>query len=291
MVTRILLIIFPIFAVAAAGYVYARWRRPDTSAANQMNMDVFLSALIFHVLSGRAFDLKTYGFLALGGLIIVLGSGLVLWPVVRWLKIHPKTFIPPMMFTNTGNLGLPLAVLAFGEAALPAAVVLFIVTNTLHFTLGVYIMDPKVRWLQILRIPMILATMAGLAFSTAGWTLPKVLALPIEMLGQIAIPLMLFSLGVRMVDINLRDWNIGLLGALLCPLSGIVIAAVLLPLLPLTPMQGGLLLIFGALPPAVLNYIIAETYRQEPAKVASIVMLGNFMSAFIIPVVLVFALR
>ncbi len=291
MVTRILLIIFPVFAVAAAGYVYARWRRPDIGAANQMNMDVFLSALIFHVLSGRTFDLKAYGALAVGGLIIVLGSGLLLWPVVRWLKIHPKTFIPPMMFTNTGNLGLPLAVLAFGEAALPAAVVLFIVTNTLHFTLGVYIMDPKVRWLQIFRMPMIVATIAGLVFSSAGWTLPKVLALPIEMLGQIGIPLMLFSLGVRMVDIGMRDWNIGLLGALLCPLSGIVLALMLLPLLPLTPVQSGLLLIFGALPPAVLNYMIAETYRQEPAKVASIVMLGNLMSALIIPVVLAFALR
>jgi len=291
LVTRILHIIFPIFAVAAAGYAYTRWRRPDISAANQMNMDVFLSALIFHVLAGRAFDLKTYGFLALGGFIVVLGSGLLLWPVVRWLKIHPKTFIPPMMFTNTGNLGLPLAVLAFGEAALPAAVVLFIVANTLQFTLGVYIMDPKVRWLQIFRIPMILATIAGLVFSTAGWVLPKVLALPIEMLGQIAIPLMLFSLGVRMADISMRDWHIGLLGALLCPLSGIVVALMLWPLLPLTPMQSGLLLIFGALPPAVLNYIIAETYRQEPAKVASIVMLGNLMSALTIPVVLAFALR
>ena len=291
MITRILLIIFPIFAVAAAGYVYARWQRPDMTLANKMNMDVFLPALIFHVLAGRAFDLKTYGFLALGGLIVVLGSGVLLLPVARALNIQAKTLIPPMMFTNTGNLGLPLAVLAFGNEALPAAVVLFIVTNTLQFTLGMYIMDPQTRLLYIFRIPMIVATLAGLLFSTAGWTLPKVLALPIEMLGQIAIPLMLFSLGVRMVDIGLRDWNIGLLGALLCPLSGIVIAAVLLTLLPLTPMQGGLLLIFSALPPAVLNYIIAETYRQEPAKVASIVMLGNLMSALIIPVVLAVALR
>lgn len=290
MITRILLIIFPIFAVAAAGYVYARWRRPDMTLANKINMDVFLPALIFHVLAGRAFDLKTYGFLALGGLIVVLGSGVLLLPLTRVLNIQPKTFIPPMMFTNTGNLGLPLAVLAFGDAALPAAVVLFLVTNTLHFTLGMYIMDPQTRLLYIFRIPMILATIAGLGFSTAGWILPKVLALPIEMLGQIAIPLMLFALGVRMVDINLRDWSVGLLGALLCPLSGIVIVVALLPLLPLTPIQSGLLLTFAALPPAVLNYILAETYNQEPAKVASIVMLGNFMSAFIIPVVLVFAL-
>lgn len=290
MVTRILLIIFPIFAVAAAGYLYARFRRADIGLANQLNMDVFLPALIFHVLAARVFELKAYAWLALGGLLVVVGSGLLLLPVVRALGIQAKTFIPPMMFSNTGNLGLPLAVLAFGEQALPAAVVLFIVTNTLHFTLGMYIMDPRLRLLQVLRIPMILATLAGVLFSLAGWRLPPVLALPIEMLGQIAIPLMLFSLGVRMIDIGLRDWNISLLGAVLRPASGLAIAVVLLLLLPLDAMQRGLLLVFAALPPAVLNYIIAETYRQEPAKVASIVMLGNLTSVVVIPAVLFFAL-
>lgn len=291
MITRILFIVFPIFAVAGAGYLYARFKRPDISVANQLNMDLFLPALIFHVLAGRAFDLGAYAYLALGGLLVVVGSGLLLLPLVRFLGVQPKTFIPPMMFTNSGNLGLPLAVLAFGEAALPAAVVLFLVGNTLHFTLGMYIMDPRMNALQIIRIPMILATLAGLLFSSAGWSLPQVLALPIEMLGQIAIPLMLFSLGVRMIDIRLQDWNLGLLGAALCPASGLVIALALLLLLPLDPAQRALLLVFAALPPAVLNYIIAETYQQEPAKVASIVMLGNLASAVVIPIVLTFALR
>ncbi len=291
MITRILFIVFPIFAVAGAGYLYARFKRPDISVANQLNMDLFLPALIFHVLAGRAFDLGAYAYLALGGLLVVVGSGLLLLPLVRFLGVQPKTFIPPMMFTNSGNLGLPLAVLAFGEAALPAAVVLFLVGNTLHFTLGMYIMDPRMNALQIIRMPMILATLAGLLFSSAGWSLPQVLALPIEMLGQIAIPLMLFSLGVRMIDIRLQDWNLGLLGAALCPASGLVIALALLLLLPLDPAQRALLLVFAALPPAVLNYIIAETYQQEPAKVASIVMLGNLASAVVIPIVLTFALR
>jgi predicted permease len=62
------------------------------------------------------------------------------------------------------------------------------------------------------------------------------------------------------------------------------------PFLDLSPMQAGLLLVYGALPPAVLNYIVAEQYNQEPDKVASIVMLGNLGSLIAIPAVLYFAL-
>ncbi|HSG63724.1 MAG TPA: AEC family transporter, partial [Gammaproteobacteria bacterium] len=104
MVTRILFIVFPIFAVAGAGYLYARYKRPDIGVANQLNMDLFLPALIFHVLAGRTFDLGAYAYLALGGLLVVVGSGLLLLPLVRPLGVQPKTFIPPMMFTNSGNL-------------------------------------------------------------------------------------------------------------------------------------------------------------------------------------------
>lgn len=291
MVIRIFSIMFPIFAVAAAGYAYGRWKRPDMSFANQLNMDVFVPALIFHVLSSESFDFRTHQHLALGGVAVVLGSGLLVWPLVLFARIQAKTFIPPMMFNNAGNMGLPLAVLAFGEAALPAAVVLFVVEGVLHFTLGQYLMDHRAGFLRILKIPMIQATAAGLVFNLAGWSLSQALAVPIEMLGQVAIPLLLFALGVRLVDVDLTDWRLGMLGAVLCPLSGIAAALVVLPLFGLPPTQSALLVVFGALPPAVMNYIVAESYDQEPTRVASIVLLGNLMSVVSIPAVLVFVLR
>ena len=78
----------------------------------------------------------------------MLGSGLVAWPLARLLQVETKTFVPPMMFNNSGNMGLPLAVLAFGEAALPAAVVLFLVENLLHFSLGAWMLDHRAAPVQ-----------------------------------------------------------------------------------------------------------------------------------------------
>jgi predicted permease len=87
------------------------------------------------------------------------------------------------------------------------------------------------------------------------------------------------------------DWRLGVVGGLVCPLTGIAIAALLGPVLGLTPMQQGLLIIFGSLPPAVLNFMVAEQFKQEPAKVASIVLIGNVKSAAFIPLGLAIALH
>src|SRR5690606_27883954 len=140
-----------------------------------------------------------------------------------------------------------LAVLAFGEAALPGAVVLFIVENTLHFSLGVYLMDRHAGIVRLFRLPIILATIAGLLVSLLDWEIPRLIALPVEMLGQVSVPLLLFTLGVRLVQVDLSDWKVGLLGAVLCPLSGVLLVLALLPFLDLPALQRNLFIVFGAL--------------------------------------------
>lgn len=289
-VERILAIILPIYAIVAVGYLYARRWQPDMEAANRLNMDVFVPALVFHALSTSAIPVG--GFLPLlgGALLIILGSGALGYPIARRLGIEPKTLLPTLMFNNSGNIGVPLAVLACGGGALPAAVLLLVMQTTLHFTLGVWILDRKAPILQLLRTPALVATAAGFLCNALGVRLPASVALPIEMLGNVAVPLMLLALGVRLVAVDLSAWRIGLLGALLRPLAGVAIFLLVAPLLPLSDLDRALLLLFATLPPAVMNFIFAERYGQEPAKVAAIVMMGNLLSVLTLGVALAFAL-
>jgi predicted permease len=291
LILRLFSIVFPIFAIVAVGYLYSRWRQPDMTSANQINMTILLPALIFHVLSGKDFQLAEYGWLALGAAVIVLGSGLLALPVAKASGLSFKTFVPPMMFTNSGNIGLPLAVFAFGEQALPAAVVLFLVENGLHFTLGTYLMDHRAPLRKVLVQPIVAATLVGMVFSLFRWGVPTPLRETVNLLGQASIPLLLFSLGTRLTSVDFREWRIGLLGAVICPVTGALMLLIVQPFLSLTPLQSSLLLVFSALPPAVLNYLVAEQYRQEPGKVASIVMLGNLMGLVSLPIALAFVLR
>ncbi|WP_346796284.1 AEC family transporter [Halomonas sp. Bachu 37] len=287
MTGQILATLLPVFLIAGSGALYGHWRTPDIRSLNTLNMELFVPLLVFAVLADRQAPLADYIWLAVAAAAVVLGSGLLLWPVVKWLKLDAKVFLPPMMFNNAGNMGVPLLVLAFGPEALPAAVVVFIVEMLLHFSVGLYMLNPRTSLWRMLRMPIVLASVVGLGVNFSGMPLPGWLLEAMHMLGGVCIPLMLFALGVRLLEIDFSDWRTGLLGALLCPLSGLVIALPLLLILPLNPLQVAVLLVFAALPPAVLNYLVAEQYRLQPHKVASVVLIGNLGSLVVMPLTLV----
>src|SRR5690606_27679352 len=102
------------------------------------------------------------GFLWLGTatLVVVIGSGLAAWLLARLMKIDLRTLVPPIMFNNCGNLGLPLAVLAFGDVALAPAVVMFMISNLLHFSYGAWLLDRSIRTWTVWRVPSVLAPFA-----------------------------------------------------------------------------------------------------------------------------------
>ena len=291
MILKIFSIIFPVFAISGIGYLYGRFKRPDMAQVNQLNMTLFVPALVFSSLTSKSFDLTLYSDLALAGTAVILGSGILAWPFIYLLKVNYKTFIPPMMFNNSGNMGLPLALLAFGEEAIPIAVVLFLIEMILHFTVGIYMLDHRINLLRLLKMPMIIATVLGLIIGGFDINLWDPLMVMIKMLGDVAIPLLLFSLGVRLIDISYKDWHLGAAAAIISPATGLMMVWLIGLLLNLPPLQQSLLIIFGALPPAVLNYLVAEQYNQEPEKVASIVMLANLGSLLIMPFALALALQ
>ena len=291
MIERIAGIVFPIYAIVAVGYGYGRWKKPDMAFANQLNMDIFVPALVFAALASKSFDIAQNIPLLLGSVAVVLGTGLLAWPVARMLGVAGNTFVPPMMFKNSGNMGLPLMVLAFGESALPAAVVLFFAENFLHYSLGTWLLDHRAKLWNLWRVPVIAAALAGLAVSVLHFPLWQPLWLSVKLLGDVSIPLLLFSLGVRLTDSRHADLHISLAGALTTPVAGVLVALLMNLVLGLTGRDAAMLILFGALPPAVLNYIFAERYHQEPERVASIVLIGNLASLVIIPLTLAWVLR
>ncbi|MDQ7968607.1 MAG: AEC family transporter [Oxalicibacterium faecigallinarum] len=291
---RILGIILPVFAIIALGYGYARLRgetvRSDMTAVNRVSMDVLCPLLVFTALAAKDFDIAHNGMLIMAGALISLGSGLLAWPVARLFGYDIRTFVPPMMYNNCGNMGLPLAVLAFGASGLGSAVALFMACNLIYFSVGIKILESGKRqserhvsrW-KFLANPMMIAMIVGTLFAIVHIPLPTPLFLAMKMLGDACIPLMLFALGVRMMDVRLKSWHIGLVGAIVCPLGGLIIAWLLDHVVSLTAEQRGQMFLFAALPPAVFCFMMAEQYQQEPDKVASIVLLGNLASVVFVP--------
>ena len=201
-----------------------------------------------------------------------------------------RTIGPPMMFHNAGNVGLPLLSLAFGKSGLVTGLVLFLIGSITHFGLGSMILASGRGFIALIKQPVIWAALIALLINSSPIQIPANVMLPIAMLGQIAIPLMLFSLGVRLVDIDFKEWKIGIIFAVLTPLVGFITAFIFIQLFSFNSIQAGSLLLFGALPPAVMNFLFAERFNQQPKSVASIVLFGNILAVISLPLALAFVL-
>ncbi|GAB2904039.1 AEC family transporter [Uliginosibacterium flavum] len=290
MFERIISILFPVFAITAIGYFVSLRRKPDMAQTNQLIADVFVPALVFGALAGRDFHIYEYRWIALAMLLVTIACGAVGFVLARALKVSHRVLVPPMMFSNSVNLGVPVAVLAFGDQALQPAIVLFLISSLLHYSFGLWLLDHKARLSQMWRVPSLLAMLAGLAVSLLGIQVWQPAVAALRMLGDICIPLMLFALGVRMTDISFKGWSIGVISGLVRPVAGMLLSFGVAELLGLTGFEEALLIIYGALPPAVMNYIFAERYNADPDRVASIVLIGNLLSLVILPVALILAL-
>ncbi|MFJ7567413.1 AEC family transporter [Herminiimonas sp. NPDC097707] len=293
---RILGIILPVFIIIALGYGYARLRgeavRSDITPVNRISMEVLCPLLVFTALAAKDFDLANNGMLIFAGVLISLGSGLLAWPVARLFGYDVRSFVPPMIYNNCGNMGLPLAILAFGADSLGSAVALFMACNLMYFSVGIKIIESgrskangvRISPWKFLANPMMIAMFVGMLFAIVHVPLPAPLFIALKMMGDACIPLMLFALGVRMMDVTLKSWHIGLVGAIVCPAAGLIVAWVLDQLISLSPEQRGQMFLFASLPPAVFCFMVAEQYKQEPEKVASIVLLGNLAAFVFVPV-------
>jgi len=295
LLVQILNIMFPIIAIVMVGTVVARLKTLDMHTANRLNLDVFVPALVFSALSDKAFALQEHIALAAAGLVVVLFAGVVALCISKFTSYSFRTIAPPMMFHNAGNVGLPIMSLAFGKPGLVTGLVLFLLGNLLHYGLGTLILASSGGLKIVFKQAVIWAALLALLMNSSGIVIPTSVMLPITMLGQIAIPLMLFSLGVRLARIDFQEWKMGLTFALLTPIIGFIIAFLMLKLfsllsIELSNIQAGSLLLFGALPPAVMNFLFAERFDQQPKSVASIVLMGNLIAIIILPLALAFVL-
>jgi hypothetical protein len=283
MFTQIASITLPIFALVMVGFFYSRQVKPDLAGANKLVVDLALPVLIFISLSAKSFDpISALSFTGASILLIVL-SGLIAWPFTTWSGASRQAFLPCVMFTNVGPVGIPLIALAYGPQGMASAVVLLVISNVLHFTLGAGVMSGKVDWRMVYVNPLVWATVLGVASSSLQIDLPVWLHTACTMLGQVLVPMMLMSLGARFASSQISDVRVGLQSSVLTLVLRLAATWLTLQVIPLQGLERGALILFACLPAAVFNYMLADKFHVEPNKVASTVILGHVLSLVFLP--------
>ena len=283
MFSKIASITLPIFTLVLVGFLYGRRVKPDLGGANKLIVDIALPVLIFTSLSSKLFDPLAALLFTAASIALILLSGLIAWPLAKFSGANVQAFLPCAMFTNVGPIGIPLIALAYGPEGMATAVVLLVISNVLHFTLGAGVMSGKVDWRMVYANPLVWATVLGVASSQFQLTLPQWVETSCTMIGSLLVPMMLMSLGVRLASSQVADAWVGARSGVLILIIRLAAALLALWLIPLQGLERGALILFACLPPAVFNYMLADKFQVEPNKVASTVIVGHLMSLAFLP--------
>jgi predicted permease len=277
--------VIPVFLLVAVGFIFAHWKKISLTSVTEIIVYLGTPSLVFSSLASKPLYAGDIAVLSIGILIIFAGVGLLIRVYFFIFGFTSRGFALPTLFMNAGNMGIPLALFAFGQEGMQRATLMFVIITFLQYSLGIYILNGSGNWTEIFRLPLIYAALAGLLFNLAQIKIPELLLQPVIMLGQATIPIMLISLGYRLYQVESLQLGHALGGALLRILGGFAAANIAVNLIGAEGVNRQVLLLYGALPAAVINFILTEKYRQDPGLAASIVVLGTFISVLTIPMV------
>ncbi|WP_127113603.1 AEC family transporter [Shimia sediminis] len=286
-VLTVLEIVSPVFLLAAIGFTWVKVGfEYRIQFVTRLAMTLAVPALIFGALMKSEVDLVALGQLTMASVLAYGGIGLVGGVLLAVLRLDRRTYLAPFMFGNTGNLGLPLALFAFGQAGLERAVVVLAVSSILSFTLGIWLVAGRGSFLKILKEPIIGATLLGALFLWMGWETPTFLTNTIDLVGQMAIPLMLITLGVAVA--RLTPGRVGaaiglsVVKLLVCAAIGWGVGL----FFQLDEISFGVLVLQISTPVAVTAYLLAEKYGADAEAVAGFVVVSTLTSVAGLPLLL-----
>lgn len=287
----VLEIVAPVFLLAGVGFAWVKLDQEYRIAfVTRLVMTLSLPALIFVSLMQTEIDPAALAALSMATLVTYAAITVAAYALVRAMRLEIRTFLSPTIFGNTGNLGLPLALFAFGDAGLSAAIIVFAIMSMWFFTFGVWVFSGGGSLLRVVQEPLVGATVLGALFLWQGWQTPEFLTNTLSLLGQMAIPMMLITLGVAVARLTPgRIWQATVLSVLRLALcAGVAWAAGLW--FALDHISFGILVLQAATPVAVTSYLLAEKYGGDAEAVAGLVVVSTLISIAALPLLLAFVL-
>lgn len=289
LILTVLEIVAPVGLLGLIGFLWVRagfdYRMEFIT---RLCMTLSVPALVFTALMKTEIDPSALTTLSLAAALAYGGLTIIFWITTRLLKLDLRTYLGPLIFGNTGNVGLPLALFAFGAEGLGYAIVVFAVMILWSFTFGLWIVAGGGSPARLLKEPIMGATLLGALFLWQGWQTPRWLTNSLDLIGQIAIPLMLITLGVAVARLNARHlgraFALSLLRAAFCLAAALGAGLAL----NLPPVALAVLILQVTTPVAVTSYMMAEKYGADSDAVAGLVIASTLLSVITLPLTLAF---
>ena len=287
-------VIAPVFFVIGIGY-YLGKKNPEinTDFITTFAGNVGTPAMIFYTITTTGVTLSVFTEYFIYALIIIGGFSLV---GIIFLLLLKKDFIselPPLILPNTGNMGIPICLFAYGTAGLGVASAIASVIILLHFTLGILLAKKSFSFGILIKNMPIYGIIISVIFLYFEWDVPGYLENTTFLLTYATIFLVLMSLGIALSRLKVVSWtHASILGAVRV-IIGPLIGFGLIKFLNLNGFAAGVLLIQSCMPSAVLTYLVGSMYsdRKVVDSVASVIVTSTIMSFITIPIVVFISLK
>lgn len=284
-------VIAPLVVLAGAGWLWAARGKPfQVDQISLLVTNFGTPCLVIHALLAAEVDRSMIGTMALATLSAIMVFMAINAAVLHLMKLSVRDYVSGLTFPNAGNAGLSLSLFAYGQPGLALGIIFFAVTSLTNFTVGQSILAGRGNLAAVLRSPMIYAVLIGVAGNLLHLQPPVWVMRSLQTAGGIAIPLMLFTLGVSLATLKVNDLRRGLLLSALRLLAGLGAGFGLSWVLGLEGVARGVFIIQCAMPVAVVNYIFAVRYNRDPQTMASLVVISTLLSFATLPALLALVL-
>lgn len=287
MIGQLANILGPIMAITLIGYLLGRSNMAlHAGTLSAIVILVATPALIFSTLTTMHVSGDTMIQMASAALLCVtIAAGLgIVGLLVTGASI--RSFLPSLMLPNSGNLGLPLVLLAFGPEGMRLGVSYFFVIALVQHSVGLSISAGSVRLSQLARQPLIYSVVAVIIVTSLDLPVPEIVTTTTQMLGGMMVPAMLILLGSSLATLQVSDLKPALAVAFGRLIIGLISAFTVIWLLSLTGAEAGTVFLLATMPTAIVTYIFAERYRPNPGQVAGAVVMSTALTFICLPAIL-----
>jgi malate permease and related proteins len=279
--------VVPVLITILLGFLWVRYGRVlDSKVLTPIVVDVGTPCLIVSTLLKAAIAPEAFATVALATCVAIGAFAAIGALVLRFLGLRLRTYLPSIAFPNAGNLGLPIALYAFGPEGLGYAIVFFAISSIGNHSIGQALAAGTVDWKTIARMPMLYAITIGLLASYLHIEPPTWFGNTLSLIGGLTIPVMLLMLGGTLAKLQIATVSRAIALSALRIGVGALIGVIVANLFGLPEPAKAVLILQCAMPVAVYCYLYAERWQCDPEEVAGLVFLSTAASIVTIPVLL-----
>ena len=291
---KLLEVLFPVFFIVGIGYFLGKQKSDiDTSFITNYSANFGAPALFIFAITSSGVSYEVFSEYFIYSIIALSSFALVGVIFLFFMKKDISRELPPFFLPNTGNMGIPICLFAYGSLGMGVAAAISSLVVLLHFTANIFLASKKFDVKIILKSPSSYAVIVAVLFLYYDLEMPKLVLNTVMLLGYAMIVLILMSLGISLTQMKVFSIKSSIISSIGRVIFGPIIGFILIKIFNLSGYAAGVLLIQASMPSAILTYLIASMYSPKEIvdNISSMIVVSTLMSLITVPIIVYIALK